>query len=177
LDQQSRSGGMFLARCSCSALGPMYPYDPWTVPGIVKVRMLVTLDRKICEAERRAYISPSFQEQDVFRLQPCAKWPIFALYGQSDDPSRSQLGSETDNKNGTQTHPSITKASTDRPSAAPVRSVATSCGVPNVANSSPASFTEATREGTAACYVSYRAGCSRMILKLPLGNYDGVEGE
>jgi hypothetical protein len=52
------------------------------------------------------------------------------------------------------THPSITNASTVRPSAVPDRSLATSSPDPKVAKSNPASLTLATRLGTAAYVVS-----------------------
>lgn len=48
------------------------------------------------------------------------------------------------------THPSITNASTVRPSAVPDRSLPTSSPDPKVAKSNPASLTLATKLGTAA---------------------------
>lgn len=51
-------------------------------------------------------------------------------------------------------HPSMTYASTVRPSAVPVRNLPTSSFEPKVANSNPASLTLATRLGTAAYTIS-----------------------
>ena len=57
------------------------------------------------------------------------------------------------------THPSTKNASTVRPSDAPERNEATSSGVPNVTRRRPASLTDATRDGTAACKSTLRSKC------------------
>lgn len=81
--------------------------------------------------------------------------------GQSHDPADVVSFSFTvelaSSARDSATHPSITKASTVRPSAAPGRSLLTSSLDPKVASKRPASLTLATRLGTAALIYQLRS--------------------